>query len=357
MCSFCVPFLSSLTDPVPVLGNADDTKCTFPLESLKRQALYACKTCADSSGVTTAGICLACSYKCHENHELYELYTKRNFRCDCGDPTRFPGHECLLEPGQDRQNQSNSYNQNFQGKYCTCHRPYPDPDDTIEDSMIQCVVCEDWFHGRHLVGRIPADEDFAEMICQTCMSERSFLWFYCDQPASKKMRSEEKDSSETTAQTDKETDGDADCELSRLRTQKSGTGTGATFWSQGWRSSLCRCDKCIKLYAEKNCSFLMDEEDTVHFYEEEGRRRTRCESSCSTSSMERGMEAFGQMPRMQQVEMMHGYNDLKTALAEFLQSFADRQEVVKKEDIASFFEKFRNEKASKVKTTVYENCR
>ena len=30
------------------------------------------------------GICLACSYHCHEGHELVELYTKRNFKCDCG---------------------------------------------------------------------------------------------------------------------------------------------------------------------------------------------------------------------------------------------------------------------------------
>lgn len=31
----------------------------------------------------------ACSYSCHENHELIELYTKRDFRCDCGND-KFP---------------------------------------------------------------------------------------------------------------------------------------------------------------------------------------------------------------------------------------------------------------------------
>lgn len=43
---------------------------------VKRQALYACNTCTPKGGVP-AGICLACSYKCHEGHELFELYTKR----------------------------------------------------------------------------------------------------------------------------------------------------------------------------------------------------------------------------------------------------------------------------------------
>jgi len=45
---------------------------------------------------TAAGICLACSYKCHEGHDLVELYTKRNFRCDCGN-SKFE-QKCQLEP-------------------------------------------------------------------------------------------------------------------------------------------------------------------------------------------------------------------------------------------------------------------
>ena len=46
---------------------------------VKRQALYACMSCIPllDDGVKPGGICLACSYHCHEGHELVELYTKR----------------------------------------------------------------------------------------------------------------------------------------------------------------------------------------------------------------------------------------------------------------------------------------
>ena len=35
------------------------------------------------------------------------------------------------------------YNQNFNGDYCICHRPYPDPEDKVEDEMIQVIFQDD----------------------------------------------------------------------------------------------------------------------------------------------------------------------------------------------------------------------
>lgn len=108
-----------------------------------------------------------------QGHNLVELYTKRQFRCDCGSNKL--KSSCKLEPRKEG-NTENKYNQNFSGLYCTCSRcvlvcsrvyvltvywciagctdcvlcrPYPDQDDPVEDCMIQCVVCEDWYHGRH----------------------------------------------------------------------------------------------------------------------------------------------------------------------------------------------------------------
>lgn len=108
---------------------------------------------------------------------MIELYTKRNFRCDCGT-SKILAIRCRLDPLKIEDNDANSYNQNFSGVYCTCHRPYPDPEDNIDDEMIQCVVCEDWYHSRHLECNVPDSSTFEEMICFNCMKKNEFLQYY-----------------------------------------------------------------------------------------------------------------------------------------------------------------------------------
>ncbi|XP_038214511.1 enolase-phosphatase E1 [Zerene cesonia] len=166
-------------DANAVLGASDDKNCTYPLGYIKRQAIYACMTCcseAKEDPSRRAGVCLACSLACHENHELIELYTKRNFRCDCGN-SKFNSNPCQFTSEKIDLNEENCYNQNFSGIYCVCHRPYPDPEATEEDEMIQCIICEDWLHAAHLEATVPSAQ-YAEMICKECMSRNEFLHDY-----------------------------------------------------------------------------------------------------------------------------------------------------------------------------------
>ena len=81
--------------------------------------------------------------------KVVELWTKRKFCCDCGN-SKFGGVLCKLCPDKETENSENSYNHNFRGSYCTCGRPYPDPDAKEQIEMIQCCICEDWFHENHL---------------------------------------------------------------------------------------------------------------------------------------------------------------------------------------------------------------
>lgn len=168
-------------DANAVLGASDDKNCTYPKGYIKRQALYACLTCcneAKTDPTKRAGVCLACSLLCHENHDLIELYTKRNFRCDCGNP-KFNTHPCQFTSSKTDLNEDNIYNQNFSGLYCPCHRPYPDPDTTLEDDdMIQCIICEDWLHASHLEATVPANDQYSEMVCKGCMEKNEFLHDY-----------------------------------------------------------------------------------------------------------------------------------------------------------------------------------
>uniref|UniRef100_A0A0E0CEF6 RRM domain-containing protein n=1 Tax=Oryza meridionalis TaxID=40149 RepID=A0A0E0CEF6_9ORYZ len=65
-----------------VLGGDDGKECTYGGGYLKRQAVFSCLTCVPDG---VAGVCTACSLACHDGHEVVELWTKRKFRCDCGN--------------------------------------------------------------------------------------------------------------------------------------------------------------------------------------------------------------------------------------------------------------------------------
>ncbi|KAJ8934910.1 hypothetical protein NQ318_012459 [Aromia moschata] len=304
-----------------VLGAANDKTCSYVEGYLKRQALYSCLTCipeAKSDPEKGAGICLACSYHCHDGHELVELYTKRNFRCDCGN-SKFTNMVCNLYNEKNEVNDLNSYNQNFCGMYCVCHRPYPDPEDPVPDEMIQCIICEDWYHTRHLGTEVPSS-NFAEMICELCVTKHEFLLHY-DQlnikksaPATEDQNTEENINvdmnDENTEAVISETSEDvSDCKRPKEKSQK----VCAKFWVDvNWRKELCTCDECLKMYENEDVAFLLDSEDPVHLYEEKGKAKAK-------EIVEKHDRNFmNSMNRVQLVDCIAGYNDLKQHLAEYL---------------------------------------
>ncbi|KAF0932032.1 hypothetical protein E2562_007838, partial [Oryza meyeriana var. granulata] len=158
-----------------VLGGDEGKECTYSGGYLKRQAVFSCLTCVPAG---IGGVCTACSLACHDGHEVVELWTKRKFRCDCGN-SKFGSHICKLCPEKDPENPANSYNHNFKGSYCTCGRPYPDPEAEKQVEMIQCCICEDWFHEDHIglnsTEEIARDEEgeplYEDFICPKCSPE------------------------------------------------------------------------------------------------------------------------------------------------------------------------------------------
>eukprot|EP01018_Ginkgo_biloba_P034870 Gb_36679 [translate_table: standard] len=165
-----------------VLGGDEGKECTYSKGYMNRQAVFSCLTCVPAGN---AGICTACSLTCHDGHEVVELWTRRRFRCDCGN-SKFGNIHCKLVTEKDPENKDNAYNQNYKGLYCTCHRPYPDPEGEDQGEMIQCCICEDWFHENHLgletTEQIPRDDEgepiYEDFVCQDCASRCSFLSFY-----------------------------------------------------------------------------------------------------------------------------------------------------------------------------------
>ena len=188
------------------------------------------------------------------------------------------------------------YNQNFSGVYCTCHRPYPDPEDPVADAMIQCVLCEDWFHGRHLTkpagSQLPSDDSYSEMICQLCHGKyhASFLHAYAGHSVTQIAKAAVKDQAkvvidekveEAKAEGEKAANGTIDdepkgepskvaCVLTENPLESDGENL-ALFMVADWRKALCQCDTCAKMYADLKVSFLTSYEDTVHHYEEKAK--------------------------------------------------------------------------------------
>ncbi|CAI2386615.1 unnamed protein product [Moneuplotes crassus] len=150
--------------PIPQEGTDDKDKKALEKKLKKcsyekgyiNQELFACETCYKKKedeevnepnkygrSVEPAGICLSCLIACHQDHEVYEIWRKNNFRCDCGN-AKF-NSECRLNPDKDPLNSENSYDHNFYGRYCHC-----DEKDNGEDDLYQCTYCEDWFHPKCL---------------------------------------------------------------------------------------------------------------------------------------------------------------------------------------------------------------
>ncbi|KAM7320605.1 hypothetical protein ACRRTK_021048 [Alexandromys fortis] len=108
----------------------------------------------------------------------------------------------------------------------------------------------------------------------------------------------------------------------------------ATYWPLNWRSRLCTCQDCMKMYGELDVLFLTDECDTLLAYENKGK------SEQATERRDPLMDTLSSMNRVQQVELISEYNVLKTELKDYLKRFADEGTVVKREDINSSLKNF-----------------
>lgn len=361
-----------------VLGACDASNCSYDTGYVFRQALYCCLTCLKETKAKMTkeqveakeylhGICLACSYECHPNHELLELYTKRNFRCDCGNG-RCATVKCKLVTSKDQRNSLNKYNHNFEGVYCHCNQFDPVVEsaeqeekpgkegEEVSEEMNQCTICEDWFHLNHLTGheKFPIKEDdYEEMICQGCMKNNQFLWYYqgyiamksaTENPESKEV---EDDVDVESAQTnDEKSDSKPECllEQHRLKNADLKIREEACCFLGGFREALCKCVKCMEMYKIKNVEFLINPKDSITFYEELGKSNKPTEAD-ETQVINNQLLKLNRVAR---VDFLQNVNDFKNELGDFLKGFADKGEVVKTENINEFFRELEKRKRMKL---------
>lgn len=245
--------------------------------------------------------------------------------------------------------------------------------------MIQCIICEDWYHTRHLGVEVPGNA-YAEMICEGCVRKNEFLLYYDGLainsvqpetsnlpvdvtetlPTTSEIKAENLDTS-FTAEPTADLSGDflktidkaqedkllaiVDCKMPKIKSQK----ICAKFWADTtWRQQLCTCMKCLKMYENLKVMFLIEAQDPVQIYEEKG--------AAKAIEMEQNQEQLlNSLDRVPLMETIAAYNDLKSELAEFLKKFAENKKVVREEDVKEFFEGMKARKRQRVEVPYF--CR
>ena len=226
--------------------------CTYSKGYIS-QEVYACLTCYNDTNKFGV-ICLGCSFKCHKEHELIHLYFKRNVRCDCGN-SHFIS-ECAIDKNKEYENYENEYNHNYIGKYCSC-----DEEDNGSE-MIQCFICEDWFHVEHLDVMYGNDTiNHGELICKECFTNKmsvilngydnieSIIIKDCSSPEMPLIEDGINNDVECKRNNKVKRTNDVISEIVNLKKDLIING-------EKLEELLCKCNKCLLLYKDNGVSFL-----------------------------------------------------------------------------------------------------
>ena len=257
--------------------------------------------------------------------------------------------------------------------------------------MIQCVLCEDWFHLEHC--GLERSEGVDEFVCPVCMGENQFLVCYVDkdktEQATRKIQEDgdvedvnDKEKEEIVSATEGDIHGKEEvcedkpanippqqqqqqqqqqqpntlkrkiqeeetsakrskqsiCKIENFSNNSEISLTTPGVFTSSWREELCRCENCILLYKTNKIGYLLEQTDTICHYEQQAK---------DTNSFSNSIQSFSEaMTPIQRNEMLYQFNHMKEDLSEFLKPFALEGKAVSSEDIIRFFEKLTRERES-----------
>ncbi|KHJ90356.1 putative zinc finger in N-recognin [Oesophagostomum dentatum] len=293
-----------------LLGAQDSSVCTYPEGYKPRQAVFACLTCAPEPEKNEAGVCYGCSIHCHDGHNIVELFTKRKFRCDCGN-SKFKT-KCTLYEDKEATNTENTYNDNFIGLFCHL------------DEKCAAIAEE----------KEKSDQMDFSLICKDCAKRLPFLSLLNIGTAS---------------------DGKEPICFSTAAEPKE----GPYLLVDGFRQRMCRCTDCSALYERAGCEFFIDTDDDIELFTKENIEKTEGEKEPDDETIVN--ELVQTAGRDAAIHVLKGYfsstktklsefycfniagfNELKRNLHEFMR---EKQEegvgVITAEHITSFFDKIK----------------
>lgn len=336
-------------------GWGDEDKCNYD-SGYQKMNVYACLTCNLKEN-HKVGVCLACSLKCHLDHDIVELYDKRHFRCDC---CTLGNLKCDLHDKVNERNHENEYNHNFDGLFCWCNKPYH-----IEDIMIQCNICKDWYHLECIKEKynqhIPLDDDedgdeqITDYTCRTCMEKYPFLKFYreleLNYSDNKTNKENQNGGSDNQDKEESKPFNSKDCKISSINDLI----PNDAFFFKGWVSNLCKCENCLKLYKAMNFEWFINEynesidesvdvdigtTDDIAVANDESIKKRKRNDETKDEDIPYSKRSQSLTP-YQIGQMAMGYNTLTTQLKNFLSQFAETGKVVDEDDIRDFFKQLK----------------
>lgn len=355
---------SSLEQEAKELMPWDPKRCTYNMGSI-RQQVFACRT------HNNIGICYSCSIRCHTSCDIVELFTKRHFTCDCGterDKRITKSDVIRCEIRKNRSNDiaalDNVYNHNFKGLFCDCDTEY-DPDSPAV--MLQCVMglqCdEDWYHDYCIMGKdknsvlrkenntdeevqeqspegFPSLDSFEAYICWKCISKYEY---YFKQLSSHELSDElfshklphmvkesKRDSNSSEVNSKKRLFQDVEKEENIL--------SYSLFLKKDYhevlekiKASVLQSNEKLYIFLDKIIPFLLKDD---RIYEPNEDEDEEVDIFSLTKNL---LQSAGDRGNIAQ--NIAAFHSLKSKLNDFLKPFAESGDVVKEDDIKSFFQK------------------
>ncbi|KAK2443443.1 putative E3 ubiquitin-protein ligase UBR7 [Trifolium repens] len=206
--------------------------------------------------------------------------------------------------------------------------------------MMQCCICEEWFHETHIGDEIPKDDEgeplFEDFMCKACSEKLCFLKLYPDEILATRKKAE--------VSKDKLVLEDKPCESNKPIGETSSSSSAKL---DSW--TLNQCPKCSDMhvscllgvnlldefYNKKQIAFLLDKEDSAVAYEKMAKQKRE--------------EKLPQQQEGDSLEILKGVEDAIGQMKDEIRTFRESAEASKPitvDDVYQFFKKLENKRCT-----------